>query len=154
MEKLLGYPFKQIQRISNYYSLITTPTQSKHEGLDFAAVHREDYREFYGTPVTATHSGEVVLGYSIKGYGLYVYLISEDKTFATVSAHLGETMVEHGSFVEDGDVIGLVGCTGLCKPPGTRGTHLHFGLRFLPAPVDSVWPYGYIDPFPYMRMLS
>jgi len=149
MEKAirLSYPFKQVQRISNPYSL-----RDHHEGLDFAAVVREHYREFYGTPTVATHRGKVITGYSVSGYGVYVYLLSEDYSFATLHAHLAEILVKDGEWIEDQQPLGLVGCTGNCKPPGTRGTHLHYGFRFLPAPAEHAWPYGYVDPTPYMEM--
>jgi len=144
----LGYPFMQRQRISNPYSV-----EDKHEGVDFAAVRSEDYAEFYGTPTIATHDAQILIGYSITGYGLYVYLKSLDDRFATLHAHLSETIVPDREIVRKGDVIGLVGCTGKCKPPGTRGTHLHFGFRTLPVRTKSYWDYGYVDPIPFMEML-
>jgi len=145
---ILKHPFKKEVRISNPFSIV-----NGHEGIDYASLESWNYRNFYGTPVYSAHAGKVILGYSISGYGLYVYLVSSDETFATVYAHLGETFVKSGQLVKEEELLGLVGCTGNCRPPGTKGTHLHFGLRKLPSPVPRKWPYGYEDPAPYMEEL-
>lgn len=57
------------------------------------------------------------------GYGNYV-IISHDGTYSTVYAHLTTALVSVGDTVEQGDAIGVIGCTG-----HSTGAHLHFEIR-------------------------
>ena len=94
-----------------------TGTQRFHAGTDLGAE--------YGTPVLATQDGTVVSADYAGGYGLMVVLNHdvEDTQLESRYAHLSDITVEPGSTVKKGDVIGLVGSTGV-----STGPHLHFEM--------------------------
>ena len=89
-----------------------------HTGTDLAAP--------LGTPVVATQSGRVTLSEFLGGYGLTVMLRHNDDTLESRYAHLSRLLVQPGEWVEQGEVLGLVGSTG-----NSTGPHLHFELRQL-----------------------
>ncbi len=51
----------------------------------------------------------------------------------TLYAHLSSIAVSVGDTVTPPDILGAVGCTGLCT-----GRHLHFETRELGVPVDPM----------------
>lgn len=57
------------------------------------------------------------------GYGNYV-LISHDGTYTTIYAHMTSAWVSVGDYVQQGQAIGSIGCTG-----HSTGAHLHFEIR-------------------------
>jgi murein DD-endopeptidase MepM/ murein hydrolase activator NlpD len=61
--------------------------------------------------------------HNYSGYGLVVKL-RHDGGLATMYAHLSAARVRVGQEIQQGDVIGRVGCTGSCT-----GSHLHFEVR-------------------------
>ena len=100
-----------------------------HTGVDIDATR--------GTPVLAAAPGEVMSA----GYGLYLgngspndpYGLAvtirhnfgyEGRYLYTIYAHMDETRVIKGQWVNTGDQLGLVGNTG-----NTTGPHLHFEVR-------------------------
>jgi len=86
---------------------------SFHKGIDVGANA--------GTAVVAAASGQVILStYSDNGYGSYIIVQHTDGS-QTLSAHLSERYVVLGQYVNQGEVIGAVGCTGWCT-----GNHVHF----------------------------
>lgn len=87
-----------------------------HSGTDLAAPT--------GTPVVAALAGQVTVANFLGGYGLAVVLQHEKATKETLYGHLSEILVESGDEVEQGEIIGLVGSTGL-----STGPHLHFEVR-------------------------
>lgn len=89
-----------------------------HTGIDIGADE--------GTPVVASYSGQVSIADWLGGYGLTVVLDHQKKSQESLYAHLSELFVKPGEFVNQGDVIGRVGSTGL-----STGPHLHFELRKL-----------------------
>ncbi len=107
-----------------------------HSGLDLAA------RE--GTPVLATGSSRVVfagrfpLSRNVRWwrYG-NVVVLSHDRRYLTIYAHLEDIMVRRGQQLERGDQLGTVGNTGWSTSP-----HLHYEVRVVrddgsePVPVD------------------
>ncbi|MEM8641718.1 MAG: peptidoglycan DD-metalloendopeptidase family protein [Cyanobacteria bacterium P01_G01_bin.54] len=99
-----------------------------HTGTDLAAPQ--------GTPVLATYHGEVVMAEPVGGYGNMVVMRHEDGSQESRYAHLSHIFVQPGEWVEQGDVIGLVGSTG-----NSTGPHLHFEWRHWVAdswvPVDA-----------------
>jgi len=96
-----------------------------HKGLDIATAH--------GTPVVAAAAGQVVLvAYGYYGYGNYV-IIRHANGMETSYAHLSAIYVTMGQQVQQGDVIGTVGCTGWCTGP-----HLHFEVHVNGVPVDPL----------------
>jgi len=93
-------------------------TRRLHSGTDIAAPT--------GTPVLAAYNGEVAIADYTGGYGLMVALRHEDGTQESRYAHLSQIFVQPGDLVERGEVIGLVGSTGM-----STGPHLHFEWRHL-----------------------
>lgn len=89
-----------------------------HSGTDVGAP--------LGTPVVATQAGQVIMSDSAGGYGLMVVLHHNDGTLESRYAHLSRLLVQAGEWVDQGEVIGLVGSTG-----NSTGPHLHFELRQL-----------------------
>ena len=86
-----------------------------HDGIDIAAPT--------GTPVRAAACGTVSLAGQQSGYGNIV-CITHSSQFSTCYAHLSRFGVTNGAQVQQGQVIGYVGCTGSCTGP-----HLHFETR-------------------------
>jgi murein DD-endopeptidase MepM/ murein hydrolase activator NlpD len=93
-----------------------------------------DINGYYGQPVVATKEGQVVMSSSYSGYGNTV-VVDHGGGYATLYAHLSSFNVSTGSYVEQGKVVGYVGCTGSCT-----GDHLHFEVRINGDPVDPM-PY-------------
>lgn len=101
-----------------YGTLFTT----YHEGLDFAAPK--------GTPVRAVAEGVVVLSERLKVRGEAVVL-SHGMGLCSGYWHLSERRVRVGERVREGQVLGLLGSTGL-----STGPHLHLEVRLFGIPVD------------------
>lgn len=84
-------------------------------GIDIAAP--------LGSPVVAASSGVVILAQNVRGYGKTI-ILDHGQDIVTVYAHLAEFKVMGGQTVQEGQVIGLVGDSGL-----TDGPVLHFEVR-------------------------
>ncbi|MFW5708591.1 MAG: M23 family metallopeptidase [Chloroflexota bacterium] len=85
-----------------------------------------------GTPVVATHSGEVTFaGWSEVGYGYLVILQSGG--FITYYAHNTSFNVAEGQFVGKGSIIAWSGSTG-----NSTGPHVHYEVRINNVPVDPL----------------
>jgi murein DD-endopeptidase MepM/ murein hydrolase activator NlpD len=96
-----------------------------HYGVDYAAPA--------GTPVQSIGDGKVIfMGYS-GGAGKMVK-IRHNSVYTTAYLHLsGYGNISNGQFVEQGDVIGYVGSTGL-----STGPHLDFRFYKNDQPVDPL----------------
>lgn len=92
-----------------------TGGQRLHAGVDLAAPA--------GTPVQAFADGVVVQAGWAGGYGLLVSVAHRDGS-QTRYAHLSRIAVNVGQRVGAGQMVGLVGSTGL-----STGPHLHFERR-------------------------
>ncbi|HEX8206081.1 MAG TPA: peptidoglycan DD-metalloendopeptidase family protein [Solirubrobacteraceae bacterium] len=99
-----------------------------HAGIDIAAPA--------GTPVKAAACGRVVQAGPQSGYGNLVCIEHAGGT-TTCYAHLSTIGARMRQWVDSGQVIGTVGCTGNCTGP-----HLHFEVRENGRPVD---PSGYVN---------
>jgi murein DD-endopeptidase MepM/ murein hydrolase activator NlpD len=100
-----------------------------HEGIDIAVPA--------GTPIRAAKAGTIAFVQSEAesgGYGNYT-CIDHGGGLATCYAHQSSFAITSGP-VDQGDVIGYVGCTGHCF-----GDHLHFEVRINGVAVD---PMGYL----------
>jgi murein DD-endopeptidase MepM/ murein hydrolase activator NlpD len=88
-----------------------------HRGVDYAAAR--------GTPIRAAGDGRVVLSGRKGGYGKTVVL-QHGGTYTTLYAHMSRfhARARKGKRVEQGEVIGYVGKTGLAT-----GSHLHYEFR-------------------------
>ncbi len=98
--------------------------QGFHAGQDFSAPA--------GVPVGAAGSGVVVLAEPLQVRGNAVILDHGGGVYSGYW-HLSELKVAVGQVVNVGDVIGLVGTTGL-----STGTHLHWELRIYGVAVDPM----------------
>ncbi len=115
------FPLSIPTSISSVFGWRLHPIQQSwrfHSGTDLAAPT--------GTPVLATRDGRVTVSDFLGGYGLTVILRHGDGNLESRYAHLSQIAVEPGEWVKQGEVIGLVGSTGL-----STGPHLHFELRQL-----------------------
>ena len=83
-----------------------------HNGVDFIAPRH--------TPVFASAAGIVLRVESSPLWGLRVR-IEHQHGFTTVYAHLGMVAVNQGRTVNKGDIIGMVGASGM-----SSGPHLHY----------------------------
>lgn len=79
-----------------------------HKGTDYAAPH--------GTPIMTTASGVVeATGYTA-GNGNFVK-VRHNSTYSTQYLHMSKILVRRGQRVNQGDIIGKVGSTGLATGP-------------------------------------
>jgi len=105
-------------RISSHFSLArrhpVLHTIRAHKGTDYAAT--------YGTPVKAVGDGTILLAGRQGGYG-NVLKVAHGRGYQTLYAHLQGFAkgIRNGTRVEQGQVIGYVGSSGLATGP-----HLHF----------------------------
>jgi murein DD-endopeptidase MepM/ murein hydrolase activator NlpD len=76
-----------------------------------------------GTAIRAADTGQVVLAGPQGGYGNFT-CIAHTASLSNCYAHQSRILVVPGQVVVRGQVIGAVGCTGLCFGP-----HLHFEVR-------------------------
>ncbi|MCA1693420.1 MAG: peptidoglycan DD-metalloendopeptidase family protein, partial [Actinobacteria bacterium] len=97
-----------------------------HTGIDIDG--------YTGQPIVASKEGTVVLAEYYSGYGNAV-VIDHGGGYATLYGHQSRIAVHNGQHVEQGEIIGYVGCTGSCT-----GDHLHFEVRINGNPVDPM-PY-------------
>lgn len=114
-------------RISSKFGYRIHPirkTRRMHTGVDYAAPT--------GTPVKATADGTVVRAGVAGGYGNMVEVQHSDGTTSRY-AHLHAFRTSVGQPVKQGQVIGLVGSTGM-----STGPHLHFEIRRNGSPVDPL----------------
>ncbi|WP_040473662.1 M23 family metallopeptidase [Flavobacterium frigoris] len=79
-----------------------------HKGTDYAAPT--------GTPITTTASGTVERTGYTAGNGNYVK-VKHNSTYSTQYLHMSKILVRRGQRVNQGDVIGRVGSTGLATGP-------------------------------------
>ena len=112
-------------------------TYRAHQGVD--------YRAPTGAPVVAVASGTVVFAGVNGGSGRMVHL-RHANGFESQYLHLSSIAVRTGSRINQGDLIGRVGSTGLATGP-----HLHYalkrnGVNVNPVTVHRAMPPG--DPIP------
>jgi murein DD-endopeptidase MepM/ murein hydrolase activator NlpD len=95
-----------------------------HEGIDVAAPR--------GTPILAAANGRVTFAGRRSGYGLVVEL-DHGYGHSTLYGHADRIQVRVGQQVQRGDVIALVGSTGMATSP-----HLHYEVRVGGQPVNPM----------------
>ena len=104
-----------------------------HKGIDLST-----YRQ--GDPIVATANGQVVaVGFDQDGFGNNV-IIRHNYGFYTRYAHMLSFRVQAGQRVQQGEVIGYIGNTGL-----STGPHLHYEVH-----IGS----EVVDPLNYMNIRS
>lgn len=107
----LKTPIKFSRITSRYSSNRLHPVQGiwkAHKGTDYAAP--------YGTPITTTASGVVEQTGFTTGNGNFVK-VKHNGTYSTQYLHMSKILVRRGQHVTQGQVIGLVGSTGLATGP-------------------------------------
>lgn len=113
-------------RITNYFGPAEHPfthTWYLHKGLDIGYG--------FGKPILAAANGKIVeRGYEPLGFGNY-FVIRHNYGFLTKYAHLSDVYVDEGDVVTQGQVVGVMGSTGL-----STGPHLHFEIRIGSQVVD------------------
>ncbi|MGE3463883.1 MAG: M23 family metallopeptidase [Pseudomonadales bacterium] len=121
----------------------------QHGGVDLA--------HFDGAPIYALVDGPLILhpqgSWGDGSYGNAVKQATGDGWF-TLSAHLGRyaSDVYDGQIVYAGKLVGYQGHTGLVRPAGLAGSHLHWGLCSVPwFPPFNADTAGYFDdPLKYL----
>jgi murein DD-endopeptidase MepM/ murein hydrolase activator NlpD len=99
-----------------------------HKGIDIAT-----YRS--GDPVVATADGQVVTAEYTYDFGNYI-IVRHKHGYYTRYAHLSSFRAYVGQQVQQGEVVGYIGNTGL-----STGPHLHYEVHIGSDVVD---PYRYI----------
>jgi murein DD-endopeptidase MepM/ murein hydrolase activator NlpD len=102
-------------------------THRPHRGVDYGAPR--------GTPVRAVGSGVVVTSGRNGGHGNYVKL-DHPGPYHTSYSHLDRIQVRRGQRVQQGDIVGTVGATGLATGPHLHYEFLVSGVHKNPLNVD------------------
>ena len=136
---------EDLTRIASGYGMRMHPIHKInkfHAGMDFTAKT--------GTDIHATGDGTVVFAdYATNGYGIHV-IIEHGYGYETLYAHLDELKVRKGQVVKRGDLIGLVGNTGL-----SAGPHLHYEVHKDGEHVDPAnFYFNDLSPAEYARLLE
>ncbi len=109
------------RRISSHFS-----RKRRHPVLRIYRPHRGvDYAAARGTPVSSTRDGRVIFAGRKGQYGKLV-IIKHGNRYVTYYGHLSRFArgIRRGVTVNQGDVVGYVGATGLATGP-----HLHYEIR-------------------------
>jgi murein DD-endopeptidase MepM/ murein hydrolase activator NlpD len=126
------WPLSGYSTLSSYFGYRTDPITgetSYHSGLDIPAPS--------GTPIYAAASGTVSWAQFNSSAGNWTGIYHGDGLY-TVYMHQSVMLVSPGDYVEQGEVIGLVGTTGR-----STGNHLHFSVILHGNYVD---PSNYVSP--------
>ena len=111
----------EFSRISSRFSL-----GRKHPILNRIRAHKGvDYAASTGTPIKATGNGKIVFRGTKGGYGNAI-IIQHGTKYSTLYGHMSKfrSGLKTGSHVQQGQIIGYVGMTGLATGP-----HLHYEFR-------------------------
>ncbi len=135
---------KDLTRTASGYGWRMHPiyrTMKFHDGMDFTAPT--------GTDIYATGDGEVVQVGNSGGYGNRV-VVEHGFGYQTLYAHMSAFKVKVGEKVKRGQVIGLVGNTGLSTAP-----HLHYEVHKNGKAVSPVnYYYNDLAPEEYAMILD
>ena len=99
-----------------------------HRGIDIATFRS-------GDPIVAAADGQVVTAEYAYDYGNYV-IVRHKHGYYTRYAHMSSFIVQVGQRVQQNDVLGYIGSTGI-----STGPHLHYEVHIGSDVVD---PYRYI----------
>ena len=115
----LKSPLKFEPRITSRFS-----NARRHPILDYTRAHHGvDYQAPTGAPVISVAPGVVTMAGWTSGGGRTVR-VRHPNGYETEYLHLSAIAVRAGQRVDQGDLVGKVGATGLATGP-----HLHYGLR-------------------------
>ncbi len=101
------------------------PSRHIHTGIDLAAR--------LGAEVFSATAGTAITGYDALGAGNFVKVVV-DRHVRVLYCHLSAFRVATGDPVTQGQLIGLVGATGLATGP-----HVHLQVNIDGEPVDPAW---------------
>lgn len=113
--------------ISRNYGMRRHPIKKRllmHGGIDISIPRK--------SKVFSSEKGWVFFSGYRKGYG-YCVIICHYSNIFTLYAHLDKIAVATGDVVHAGQIVGLVGSTGL-----STGPHLHYEVRKLNVPINSM----------------
>ena len=96
-----------------------------HNGIDITT-----YRS--GDPIIAAADGKVITAEYNVEFGYYI-LIEHNHGFHTLYAHMSNLIVQVGQNVQQGEIIGFIGSTGI-----STGPHLHFEIHSLFEAIDPL----------------
>ncbi|RME86445.1 MAG: LysM peptidoglycan-binding domain-containing protein [Caldilineae bacterium] len=134
----IGPGFQRTSPFGTRRSYDGGPVSSYHAGTDWSAPE--------GTAIQAPAPGVVVLAEPLTVRGGAVIIDHGQGVFSNFW-HLSEIRVQVGDRVQQGEVVGLVGTTGL-----STGAHLHWELRVYGVAVDPMqWTERY---FPFLPTVS
>lgn len=136
---------KDLTRIASGFGYRIHPvykTSKMHTGIDFAAPTSTDVYATGNGIVSSVEKGG-------RGYGNCV-VIRHGYGYETLYGHLSKILVRSGQRVKRGDIIGLVGSSGMSTAP-----HLHYEIIRNGAKVNPVnYFYNDLTPEQYERMLD
>ncbi len=119
---------KDLKRVASPFGVRMHPfykVLKMHTGMDFTAPT--------GTEIYATGDGEVsAVIQSARGYG-NTGIIDHGFGYKTLYAHQSKILARRGQKVKRGEVIGLVGNTGMSMAP-----HLHYEVRKNDEPINPI----------------
>ena len=106
---------------------------TNHKGVDIGGV-------YYSSEVHAAKSGTVIVSQYSSSYGNSV-VVSHGSGNTTLYAHMSSRSVSVGQWVDQGDVLGITGSTGI-----SSGPHLHFEITENGVRVDPLqYLTGYVQ---------
>jgi murein DD-endopeptidase MepM/ murein hydrolase activator NlpD len=118
-------PIKQVQKIADYIPPVDGNVITKfgektehgsNKGINISAKE--------GTKVVASASGKVIYADYDAVFGNLVIIKLDNKNIVLSYAHLEDLIVNKGTHLKQGDIVGYVGSTGKVKQP-----QLHFAVR-------------------------
>lgn len=123
-EKFL-FPLREIRKITKYFEKEINPVNNRtifHDGIDIYD------KNIIGKPVIAVFDGVVSYRTDLNPYNGCGYEITitqtENNNIQAIYRHLNKRIAKEGSFVKQGEVIGIVGNTGSADFP-----MLHFSIK-------------------------
>lgn len=126
LDKMI-WPLPGDGRIYAYFGYRVAPTagaSTYHGGLDIGGV--------YGASIVAVLSGTVIQSTYSASRGNYV-AIDHGGGYVTYYMHCSKLIVSAGDHVKQGEVIGLIGSTGI-----STGPHVHFSIAVNGTNVDPL----------------
>ena len=122
---------------------ITSPMGSRYTGIPGASTNHKGVDiggVGYTSEIHAAKAGTVIVSQYSSSYGNYV-VVSHGSGNTTLYAHMSSRKVAEGDDVDQGDVLGITGSTGI-----SNGPHLHFEITENGERVDPlIYLTGYIQ---------
>ena len=122
---------------------ITSPFGNRNTGIAGASTNHKGVGiggVYYSSEVHAAKSGTVIVSQYSSSYGNYV-VVSHGSGNTTLYAHMSSRSVSVGQWVDQGDVLGITGSTGI-----SSGPHLHFEITENGVRVDPLqYLTGYVQ---------